>query len=84
MGPRTDIGSLDHAHVVPAISDAADALLGEATDQPGNVCFLRWRAPARDDGRKLRRDLYKLILEQAETQLRETRERDVHVTSQGI
>jgi len=32
MGTRTDVGSLDHAHVVPAITDAADALLGEATD----------------------------------------------------
>jgi hypothetical protein len=29
---RTDIGGLDHAHVVTAISDAADALLSEASD----------------------------------------------------
>jgi len=29
---RTDIGSLDHAHVIPTVSDAADALLGEAAD----------------------------------------------------
>ena len=29
---HTDIGSLDHAHIIPTISDAAEALLGEAAD----------------------------------------------------
>lgn len=67
---RTDIGSLDHAHVVPAVSDAADALLGEVTDQPGDVCFLRWRTPACNDSRQLRRDLDKLMLEQVKAQLK--------------
>jgi hypothetical protein len=62
---------LDHAHVVPAISDAADALLGEVPDKPGDVCFLRRRAPARDDSGELGRDLNKLVLEQGEAKLRE-------------
>jgi hypothetical protein len=57
---------LDHAHVVPAISDAANALLGEVRDEAGNVCFLHWRAPARDEGREFCRNLNDLVLEQGE------------------
>jgi hypothetical protein len=60
---------LDHAHVIPAISNAADALLGKLPDKPGDVCFLRRGAPARDDGGKLGRDLNKLVLEQGEAEL---------------
>jgi pyruvate/2-oxoglutarate/acetoin dehydrogenase E1 component len=76
-GARTDIGCLDHAHVVPAVPNAADALLREAPDKSGDVCFLRRRALARDDNRELRRDLYELIFEQAKLQ---KREQDKHVT----
>lgn len=28
----TNISSLDHAHIVPTVSDTADTLLGEAAD----------------------------------------------------
>jgi len=62
---------LDHAHVVPAITDAADALLGELPDKPSDVRFLRWRTSARDDGGELGRDLNKLVLEQGEAELQE-------------
>jgi hypothetical protein len=40
-GARTDIGSLDHAHVVPAITDTANALFGEIPDKTRDVCLLR-------------------------------------------
>jgi hypothetical protein len=40
-GARTDIGSLDHAHVVPAIADTANALFGEIPDKTRDVCLLR-------------------------------------------
>jgi hypothetical protein len=45
----TNIGCLDHAHVVSAIPSAADALLRKAQDKSGDVCFLRRRAPTHDD-----------------------------------
>ena len=61
---------MNHAHVVPAISDAADALLGEVPDKPGDVCFLCRRAPTRNDGGELGRDLNKLVLEQGKAELR--------------
>jgi hypothetical protein len=66
---RTDIGSLDHAHVIPTISNAADTLLSVAPDKPGDVCFLRRGAPAGDDGGELGCDLYKLVLEQVKAEL---------------
>ena len=72
METRTNIRSLDHAHVIPAISNAANALLGIIPDKPSDVCLLRRRAPARDNGRELGRDLNKLVLEQGQAELRET------------
>lgn len=36
----TDVGCLDHADVVPAISDATDPLLGVLPNEPGNIGFL--------------------------------------------
>ena len=48
-----DIGGLDHAHLVPTISNAADVLLSVAPDEPGDVRFLRRRVPAGDDGGEL-------------------------------
>ena len=71
MGIRTNIRSLDHAHVIPAISDAANALLGVIPDKPGDVCLLRRRAPACNNGGELRRDFNKLVLEQGQAKLRE-------------
>jgi hypothetical protein len=80
MGLRTNISSLDHAHVVPAISDAADTLLGELPDKPRDVRLLRRGAPTRNDGGELGRDLNKLVLEQREAELaKRERERDKHV-----
>ena len=69
-GARTDIGSLDHAHVVPAIADTANSLFGEISDKTRDVCLLRRRAPARDDSGELGRDLNELVLEQGEAELR--------------
>jgi hypothetical protein len=69
-GALTDIGSLDHAHVVPAIADTANSLFGEISDKTRDVCLLRRRAPARDDSGELGRDLNKLVLEQGEAELR--------------
>jgi hypothetical protein len=69
MGQRTDICSLDYAHVVPAIADAANALLGEISDKTRDVRLQRRRAPTSDDGGKLGRDLNKLVLEQGEAEL---------------
>ncbi len=69
-GARTNIGSLDHAHVVPTISNTADALLGEVPNKPRDVCLLSRRAPASDDSGELGRDLDKLVLEQCEAELR--------------
>src|SRR5712672_2198269 len=53
MGARTDIGSLDHAHVVPAIADTANALFGEIPDKTRDVCLLRRGAPTRYDSGEL-------------------------------
>ena len=72
MRTRTNIRSLDHAHVVPAISDAANALLGVVPDKPCDVCLLRWRAAACNNGGELGRDLNKLVLEQGQAELGET------------
>ena len=69
IGQRTDIGSLDHAHVVPAITDTTNALFGEISDKTRDVCLLRRRTPTSDDSRKLGRDLNKLVLEQGEAEL---------------
>jgi hypothetical protein len=80
-GARTDIGSLDHAHVVPAIADTANALFGVIPDKTRDVCLLRRRAPARDDSGELSRYLNKLVLEQGEAELRYGYKRDKHVIS---
>ena len=69
-GARTDVGSLYHAHVVPAIADTTNTLFGEIPDKPRDVCLLRWGAPARDDSGELGRDLNKFVLEQGEAELR--------------
>ena len=78
---RTDIGGLDHAHVVPAIANTAYALFCEIPDKTRDVCLLRRRAPARDDSGELGRDLNKLILEQGEAELRCGYVNDKHVIS---
>ena len=69
MGRRTNIVSLDHAHVVPAIADTTNALFGEISDKTRDVCLLRRRAPTSDDSGKLGRDVNKLVLEQGEAEL---------------
>jgi hypothetical protein len=48
------VAELRHRKVVPAVPNAADALIRKAPDKSGDVCFLR----RRDDSRGLRRDLY--------------------------
>ena len=42
------IRGLDHGDVVATVADAADALLGEISDQMGDVCFLGRGATAGD------------------------------------
>ena len=69
-GQRTNIGSLDHAHVVPAIPDTTNALFGEIPDKTRDVCLLRRRAPTSEDSGKLGRDVNKLVLKQGEAELR--------------
>jgi hypothetical protein len=61
---------LDHAHIVPAITDAAHALLSIAPDEPGDICLLRWRATTCNNGGKFGCDLYKLDFKQAEAELK--------------
>jgi hypothetical protein len=39
-GRPTDVGCLDHADIVPAISDAADPLLSVLPNEPGDIGFL--------------------------------------------
>ena len=70
MGQRTDISSLDHAYVVPTITDTAHALFSIAPDESSDICFLRRRASTRNYGRKFGCDLYELVLKQAEAELR--------------
>ena len=69
IGQHTDIGSLGHAHVVPAIADTTNALFGEISDKTRDVCLLRRRAPTSDDSRELGRDVNKLVLEQGKAEL---------------
>ena len=69
---RTDIRCLYHAHVVTAIADAADPLLGMLPDQSRHVRFLSRRTSACYYGRQLGGDFDELDFEQVETQLRKS------------
>ena len=84
MGQRTDIGSLDHAHIVPAIADTTNALFGEISDNTRDVYLLRRRTPVRDDSAELGRDHNKLVLKQGKAELQWVRERDKHVIGFGV
>jgi hypothetical protein len=70
MGQRTNVSGLDHAHVVPTITNAAHALLSKTPDEPGDICLLRRRTSTCDNGRKFGRNLYKLIFKKVEAELR--------------
>jgi hypothetical protein len=47
------VRGLDHAHVVAAVADAADAFFRVGADEAGDVGFLRGGAAAGDDGGEL-------------------------------
>jgi hypothetical protein len=69
MGRRTNVSGLDHAHVVPTITNAAHTLLSKTPDEPGDICLLRWRTSTRDNGGKFGRNLYKFVFEKGEAEL---------------
>ena len=69
MGQRTDISGLDHAHVVPTVTDTAHALLSIAPDEPGDICLLCWGTSTRDNGGEFGGDLNELILKQGKAEL---------------
>ena len=66
---RTDIGGLDHAHVVSSVTDTAYPLLRIMTNEPRNVCLLRRRASTGDNGGELGRNFDKLGSENIEAEL---------------
>ena len=70
MGRLTDIGSLDHADVIPAISDAADGLLGEGPDETRNIRFLGRRTATSDHGRELGGENDEFVAEAIQAELR--------------
>lgn len=49
----TDVGGLDHGHVVAAVADAADTLLGELADKACHVSLLGGGTAAGNDGGEL-------------------------------
>lgn len=51
----TNIGSLDHADIIATITYTAYSLLGEFSDQPGDIRLLRWAASTGHHDRKLSR-----------------------------
>ena len=61
---NTNIRRLDHADVVSAVADAANALPREASDQTCNIRLLCGGTTAGDDSRELGRNLDKLVLEE--------------------
>jgi hypothetical protein len=52
-GRPTNVGCLDHADIVPAISDATDPLLSVLPNEPGNIGFLSRRTSASNYDREL-------------------------------
>ena len=72
MGQHTNVSGLDHAYVVPTITNAAYALLSITPDEPGDICLLGRRASTRDDCGKFGCNLYELIFEEGEAELRKT------------
>jgi hypothetical protein len=69
MARLTDISRLDHAHVIPSVADTAHRLLGKLADQLCHICFLGWRASARDDSWQLRGQEHKFGTEAIEAEL---------------
>jgi hypothetical protein len=67
---RTNVSGLNHAHVVPTITDAAHALLSKTPDEPGDICLLRRRASTCNNGGKFGCDLYELVFKKSEAELR--------------
>jgi hypothetical protein len=47
--PNSNISSLYHRDIVPAVSNAADTFLGVFADEFRNIGFLRWGAAAGDN-----------------------------------
>lgn len=58
---ETHVGGLDHGHVVATVADGAGPLARMLANQPGHLCFLRWRATTRDDTRKQHRGRDELL-----------------------
>ena len=65
----TNIGSLDHAYVIPAISNTAHTFLCEMSDKSRNVGFLCGRTSTGYDCRELGRNFNEFCLEHIKTQL---------------
>jgi hypothetical protein len=63
----TNICCLDHADIVPTISNAAHSFLSMLTDQSSNIGLLSRRTTAGDDGGKFGGNFDKLILEEIQT-----------------
>ena len=72
MGQHTNVSGLDHAYVVPTITNAAYALLSITPDEPGDICLLSRRASTRDDCGKFGCNLYELVFEEGEAELQKT------------
>lgn len=66
---RTNVGSLDHRHVVPSVPDAAHSLLRMLPDQSRHVGLLRRGTSTRNDGRKLGRKFDKVVPEVLDEEL---------------
>jgi hypothetical protein len=69
VGRRTDISSLDHGHVIPAVADTAHRLSCEAPNQQSDIGFLSWRAAACYDCRQLGSEKDELFAELVEADL---------------
>ena len=46
----TNVGGLDHRHVIATVADASDSFLGMLSNEESDVCFLSGRATASDHG----------------------------------
>ena len=59
----TNVGSLDHANVVPSVSDTTHTFLGMLPDEASDISLLGRRTSACDYGGELGSNLYELIRE---------------------
>ena len=66
----TNVGRLNHANIVTAVSDAADGFVTELADQAGDVSLLRRGATTSHNSRQLSRQRNELGAELVETQLK--------------